>query len=234
MALSLGFVMLLHLFPSASSSAQPPASSSSDTNLYSGIYHNGNGSQARLFKPDDADAWVMNVSESGGGDYTVIMKGTAEKLEPVGLNLSVTYRGKPMNIVADGGTLYGRGKSGKQDVEIYADDQQKMPRSTIDRKSASSAEAIETRMLAQRYQASWDRIRSSSVAVNESGLTITPSQPTRAGKHAEQSKALQRFEPQAALEEDDQLALAGKLKSWQNNLTDRDHYLKSLEGSSEQ
>jgi len=178
------------------SSAQPAASPED----YFGVYRSDDGAEAKLYQAGGDKAWAMSYVGPGENPMLVTMEGDPAALRPVGLDLTISFQGKPLNVVGDPSGLYAKGASDGGLIECLSTDGG--TEVALDGKSlgdADSPESMSAAMTIGEVAQLWKRMQHTRVQIADKRLRIVPpnSDPQR----------VSAFARTAALSDDDKLSL---------------------------
>lgn len=154
---------------------------------YSGIYRSDDGAEAKLFLPGGAQAWAMSYVRPGETPMFVVMEGDPSALRPVGLNVTVSFNGKPLSVVGDAAGLYAKGAGSEKTLECLTTDGG--TEVAFDGKTVSgdeSPEGMSASMTVSEIAQLWKRMQHSRVNVVDQRLRIIPpnSNPERVSPFA--------------------------------------------------
>ena len=154
---------------------------------YFGVYRSDDGAEAKLFLPGGAQAWAMSYVRPGETPMFVVMEGEPSALRPVGLNVTVSFNGKPLSVVGDAAGLYAKGAGSEKTLECLTTDGG--TEVAFDGKVVSgdeSPEGMSASMTVSEIAQLWKRMQHSRVNVVDQRLRIIPpnSNPERVSPFA--------------------------------------------------
>ena len=195
------------------SSAQPVPSPED----YFGVYRSDDGAEARLYQPGGEQAWAMSYVGPGENPMLVTMEGDPTALRPVGLDLTISFQGKPLSVVGDSSGLYAKGSSDGGLIEcLSTDGGTEVALDGKDLGDAESPERMSAAMTIGEVAQLWKRMQHTRVQVADKRLRIIPpnSDPQR----------VNAFARTAALSDDDKLLLESAFSNRLARLQDKNGF----------
>jgi len=142
---------------------------------YFGVYRSDDGAEAKLYQPGGEQAWTMSYVRKGEDPMVLVMEGDPSSLRPIGLDVTVSFNGKPLNVVGDPSGLYAKGASSDKLMECLASDGG--TEIAFDGKAVSgeeSPESMEAAMTVGDIAQLWKRMQHARVHVADRRLRIIP------------------------------------------------------------
>ena len=154
---------------------------SSPITNYSGVYRGESGAILNLSRVGKSPEWIMTVDEPGSSPLTVVLYGKESLLKPSGMNGSINFDGKPMDIVVSDDRVYAQGMSEGKTIECLRDS--KGTRTALDGDRSKNGETspceMESSMMLDEVAGRWESVKQIEIGVNKGGLTLRSSANAR-------------------------------------------------------
>ncbi len=198
--------------PAEPSVAPDPAVSAPHEPDPSGVFASDRGDEIRIVRSREDDRWVMAMKDVHGRASTYVLEGDAAALKPVGMQGSQTFGSASVDIVVDGGKMYGVAERDGRTLEFFSAGDGEPVQTAVNGRSSGaipgSADESELRLVARDFGEKWAMTKRMTFSVTTNRFTAcTPGSGNATGGSG--AARASEFARSGDLSDDEAIALTG-------------------------